>query len=210
MHEEGQPGNVVTPGASQPETSWQFSADSTLQSNEPESASNPEQPAQTPSPKQPIAAIKPTVSWTASEFIAHDKSSGWYLLLALGAAVLAVLVYLFTHGDKVSTAVVVIVAITFGILAARKPRELEYGVDGSGIHIGEKFYPYSGFRSFSIVQEEAVESIWFMPLKRFMPPLTLYFDPDDGEKIVDVLAQFLPLENQQVDMVDKLMHRLRF
>jgi hypothetical protein len=49
-----------------------------------------------------------------------------------------------------------------------------------------------------------------MPLKRFMPPLSLYMDPADEEKIVDVLADYLPVEQREQDPIDKLMRRLRF
>lgn len=189
---ESQPGSVISPGAAQPETSWQFHAD---------------QPA-------PQAPAKPSttddgVHWTASEFIAHTKTAGWYMLLVVAALLLAGFVFIVTK-DKISAVMIVIVAVIFAVFAARKPRELNYQVDGSGVQIGPKAYPYGAFRSFSIVEEGAIESIWLMPLKRFMPILTIYFDPKDGQKIVDVLAQFLPVENRQMDPIDRLMHRLRF
>ncbi len=196
--QEGQPGSVVTPGSASTkgtETSWQFHAE------EPDSRP----PAPGPAPK-----AGSDVSWTASEFVDHDKSSGWYMLLALSAIGLAAITYFFSHGDLISTAVVLVVFAAFGVFAARKPRQLEYNVNDQGIKIGEKFYPYSSFRSFSIVQEDALESIWLMPLKRFMPIISIYFDSDDGQKIIDVLGQALPIENREPDFVDKLMHRIRF
>jgi hypothetical protein len=193
MAQEGQPGSVISPGASQAESSWKFD--------------NEDAPA--PNPSSASKTDKYDVDWTASEFISHDKSAGWYLLLILGGLVGAAVVYLLTR-DEVSTAVVVIVAILFGVSAARKPRELNYKIDSQGLHIDQKYYPLSDFRSFAIVREEAVESIWLMPLKRFRPPLSIYFDPNDGQKIVDVLAQTLPIENRELDPVDRLMHRIRF
>jgi hypothetical protein len=105
---------------------------------------------------------------------------------------------------------VLIIAVLFAVMGARKPRELTYIVDGKGITIGEKFYSYASFKSFSILQEEGMETVWFMPLKRFMPGLSIYFAPEDGQKIVDVIAEFLPFEDKQLDFIDQLMHRLRF
>lgn len=199
MEDKGkQPGNVIKPGSNQGETSWQFQPDE----------AQPDQTT-TQAPPAPNTSQDDSVSWSASEFISHDKSAGWYGLLTSGAIVLAAGIFFLTK-DKISSSVIVIVAIAFGIFAARKPRELTYSVDDQGVHIGEKFYSYNAFRSFSVVQEEAVESIWFSPLKRFMPMISIYFDPADGEKIVDVLSQYLPLENHQLDSVDRLMHRLRF
>jgi hypothetical protein len=177
----------------QPETNWQFNAD-----NSPHAAETV-QPAQSNGP----------VRWTASEFIQHDKTAIWYLGLIAGAAILAALIFLLTK-DKISTAIIIVVAIVFGIFAGRRPRELEYQVDDSGIHIGQKSYTYADFKSFAIVEEEALESIWLMPLKRFMPIITIYFAPNDGQKIVDTLSSYLPVAEHKLDSVDKLMHRLRF
>lgn len=193
---EGQKGTVTTPSPNNAEqSSWQFHPEDQLLA--------------TPQSSAEASQTGTTVQWTASEFIAHSKSVGWYILLMLATAILAGLVYLLTQ-DKISAGIVIIVAIIFGIFAARKPRELTYGVDNKGVRIGEKFYPYALFRSFSIVQEGGIESIWLMPLRRFMPIITIYFEQTDGEKIVGVLSQMLPVEQRQVDIVDKLMHRLRF
>lgn len=207
---DNEPGRVIAPNQTSPETNWQFKPDPA--NNTVQSAVDTMPPNSEPEPQQAKSNTKNDtgVSWTASEFISHDKSTGWYALLGLFAIALAALVYFFSHGDKVPTVVVIIVAITFGVMASRKPRELDYSVDERGVQVGDKLYSYAGFRSFAVVQEEAVESIWLMPLKRFTPPLTIYFDPDDGQKIVDVLGSYLPIENRQLDMVDRLMHRIRF
>jgi len=157
-------------------------------------------------PEKPVASDE--LSWTASEFIAHAKSSGWYVILGGITLVLAGLAYYFA--DIFSAIVVVVVAILFGYMASRKPRELPYAVNEKGIQVDQKLYPYSGFKSFSIIQEEGIESIWFMPLKRFAPGLTIYFAPQEGQKIVDFLGSQLPYEERKPDTIDILMHRIRF
>lgn len=150
-----------------------------------------------------------SVSWTSSEFIAHDKSVGWYALLGLGALILAALVYLLTK-DKISTAVIIVVGIIFGIFAGRKPREITYKLDSDGLTMASKFYDYNVFKSFSVVAEGASSSIVLLPLKRFMPQLTIYFEPKDEDGIVNLLMNYLPMENRQVDVVDRFMHRIKF
>lgn len=206
-----QPGQTVTPGDNQ-EPAWEY---------KPETAQTNQTPADLPAPsaEPPVEAKTQapapdhiqgeSISWTASEFIAHDKSAGWYGMLALGTLILTAIIYLLTK-DEVTAAVVILVAVVFGIVAGRKPRELEYKVDSIGVHIAHKTYDYDSFRSFAIVQEGAIESIWFMPLKRFMPIISIYFDPKDGDKIVDILSAYLPVEDHGLDPVDRLMHRLRF
>ena len=149
------------------------------------------------------------VSWSASEFIAHNKSASWYLAVGVAAVLIDAGIFFLTR-DKITTVMLLVVALLFGIMGSRKPRELQYIVDDRGVSIGGKFYPYSVFKSFSVVQEEGIESIWFMPLKRLMPGLSIYFAPQDGQKIIDVLVEFLPFEDKHLDPVDKLMHRLHF
>lgn len=148
------------------------------------------------------------ISWTASEFIAHSKTASWYVILGTITAVLAVLAYFLA--DIVTSVVVIIVALLFGYMASRKPRELPYTVDEHGIQVDKKIYPYSSFKSFSIIQEEGIESIWLMPLQRFAPGLSIYFAPQEGQKIVNYLGNYLPFEERKLDAVDKLMHRIRF
>ncbi len=150
-----------------------------------------------------------TISWTASEFVAHEKSSGWYGLLGLATLVLAAFVYLISR-DAVSVAVVIVGAIFLGIYAASKPRQLEYKLDHQGLNIDTKHWSYSEFRSFSVVPEKAFSSIIFMPLKRFAVPITIYYAPEDEDKILNLLAERLPFEQPPRDAVDSLMRRIRF
>lgn len=173
----------------------------------------PEQPAQQPVPQtpQPRPSAKPFngVQWTASEFIAHQKNTGWYGLLFLAAIAGSAAMYLLTR-DVISTVMVVIVAVILGIFAARKPRTLDYQVDENGIHIGPKSYPYADFKSYAIIDEGAFNSITFIPMKRFMPAISVYYEPADEDQIINVLGNYLPVEERQKDAIDKFMHKIRF
>lgn len=170
--------------------------------------------SQAPSPVQPAAAPPVnggdrSVEWTASEFVAHHKSFGWYLALVLVGVVLAAIVYLLTK-DKISTAAVLVASLVFGVAAARKPRVLAYRLDESGLAIGQKFYPYGLFRSFTIVDEGPFSSITMLPIKRFMPAYNIYYAPDDEEHIMNVLVLYLPFEQRKDGIFDSIVHRIRF
>lgn len=189
---ESQPNPEVAPA---PKGQWQFHAeDASTETGEAGIESS--------------ADIEP-VTWTASEFIAHHKSAGWYVVLALVTIIFSGLIFWFTR-DFITVGLIAVASVLFGVMASRKPRELQYQIDGSGIQVGEKLYPYSSFKSFAVVQEEGIESIWFMPLKRFMPSLSIYFAPDEKEKIANALSAALPFESRQLDPLDKLIHKIRF
>jgi hypothetical protein len=160
-----------------------------------------------PAPQQPTGSGD--ISWTASEFIAHQKSGGWYGLLALGAVMAAVVIWFITK-DIVSSIVILFAALAFGTYGRRQPRELTYRLDGAGLTIAQKQYPYAGFRSFAVVAEGAITSVVFTPLKRFQPLITIYYDPRDEGAIVDLLSDRLPMEDRRQDALERLMWRIRF
>jgi hypothetical protein len=149
------------------------------------------------------------ITWTASEFIAHHKTPAWFLKLAGITAVAAAIVYLLTR-DYITAGMIVIVAAAFGAIAARPPRVLNYKVDNRGFTIGPKFYGYFDFKSFSVIDEGPINSIFFLPLKRFMPGISIYYAPEDEQRIITLLAEHLPQEFRQHDAIDRLMHTIRF
>lgn len=209
----------------QPETPWEFKPGDTIapKTQAPDQpAAMPEQSPPPASPPETAAAPAPlseeplqpqtstgSITWTASEFIAHSKSINWYLALAGVALLLAATIYLLTK-DKISSAVVIVAALALAAYGGRQPRQLQYSLNDQGLTIGEKFFPYQVFRSFALMDEDAFASIAFLPLKRFGQLTTIYFDPNDEEAIVTLLSERLPLEPRQHDVVDRFMKRIRF
>lgn len=179
--------------SAEPESQWQFSGD-----DQSEGAAAPSLPA----PHE-------TVTWTASEYVSHEKNAGWYFALLGVVIVCAAIVYVLTR-ELLSPVVILIMGAAFGAFAARKPEELTYVLDNSALRIGQKTYPYAQFKSFTILEEGPIHSIMLMPMQRFMPPLSVYFDPTDEEKIADALQSYLPYEDRKQDYIDKLMRKVRF
>lgn len=155
------------------------------------------------------ASADNSIEWTASEFIAHHKPAWWYLVLAAVTAAICVAVYFSGH-DFVAVGAVIIIGIIFGIIAARKPRSLNYRLDRRGLVVASKLYSYNRFKAFSIARDGAFASLNFLPLRRFMPILTVYYDPADEEAITSVVGDHLPLETHQLDPIDRLLKKIRF
>lgn len=150
-----------------------------------------------------------SVTWTASEFVAHHKTAGWYVMLFVGGAIIAALIYMITR-DYISVGVVIGAALVLAIYGSHQPRQLEYKLDQRGISIGPRSFSYNEFRSFSVIPEGAFSSIVLMPLKRFAAPISIYYAPEDEERILAVLNNKLPFEQARRDAVDSLMRRIRF
>ena len=159
--------------------------------------------------ESPLDGNNQKITWTASEFIAHDKSVSWYVVLSLVTVVLGAVVFLLNR-DFISVSVVIISGLLLGAYAGHQPRSLEYALNNGGLSIGQKHYSYDKFKSFSIMKEGAFSSIMFMPLKRFAVALMVHYAPEDEEKILSILAERLPMEEPRYDLVDSLMRRIRF
>ena len=163
----------------------------------------------------PVATTEPpsetdgSITWTASEFIAHQKSAKWYLTLTVVTVALAGLVYLLTK-DLITTIAIIIAAMLLAVEATKKPRELEYSLDGQGLHVGTKIHSFDQFRSFAIVHQGAFSSIMLFPLKRFSLMTQAFYDPADEQKITSLLTARLPLDDKKRDWFDELMWRIKY
>ncbi len=181
-------------------------------------------PAAPPAPTEPVPTVtspqppdpepiqnisEAHIEWSASEYLANPKNAGWFSLLAVGSFILAIIVYLITR-DILSTVVIVVIGILVGVFAARQPQTLQYRVDNQGLYIGDKFYPYESFKSFSVAQDSAIGYISLLPLKRFMPPLVIHYASEDEARIVETLTSYLPYEDHKTDVVENLSRRFRF
>lgn len=149
------------------------------------------------------------VTWEASEYIHHQKGAGWYLALAGITLVLCALLYVFLK-DWFAIAVVILMSVALGVYANRAPKVQRFSISRSGLSIGVHHYQLSEFSSYQIEDDGAVQSATFIPLKRFMPPVSVYFLSQDGAKIMAVLGSTLPQEEHKPDIVDRLMRRIRF
>lgn len=149
------------------------------------------------------------ISWTASEYIDHEKNNSWFLGIGGATVAIALITYFLTQ-DIVSSVVVVIAGALLIVSGVRKPRTLSYLLDDNGLQVGSNFYPYASFKSFTVLEEGALTSVQLLPTRRFMPSISIYYPPDQEEAIITGLGNFLPHEERKRDAVDSLMRRIKF
>ncbi|HEY5267597.1 MAG TPA: hypothetical protein VII94_00490 [Candidatus Saccharimonadales bacterium] len=157
--------------------------------------------------EQPVPAVADSITWTASEFIDNAKSFEWYLFFFIGIFIICFLIYLFTH-SIFSAIIIFILGVALCYMATRRPKELSYKLDNKGLIISNTNYPFTDFKSYSIVSEDGLDHISLTPVKRFTPNRTIYFDPRDKDHIISLLGEFLPLEAISNDPIDKFMKKI--
>lgn len=202
---------------------WQPQESDTQSASPPQAA--PQAPAQAPAPVQaPVAPQPPqqptisednqpnevpdeSVSWEASEGIHHERDSLWFIgFIIIVIILIGISVWL---QQWTFTALIVIMSIALIVYTRRPPRTLRYSISHNGLHVGQQAYDFDEFRSFGVLQEGDLFSVMLMPTKRFGQAMTIYFGENDGEKIVDILGAYLPMEDLQLDFMDSLLRRLR-
>jgi len=161
-----------------------------------------EEPHARPSSNKPI-------SWTASEYITHEKTQVWYVVYLSGSIGITAFIYLVLK-DVLAAVAVLLAAVSAGFFASRPPASKKYELSSGKLLVGPKSYNLDDFKSYSVVEEGAIDSIWLKPLGRISPILIIYFSPKDENKITDMLSQYLPYEPRELDNVSKITKRLRF
>jgi len=182
-------------------TPWQYKPD-----DSPENVDSPDSEAIDPAAAEPE---RKTVSWQATEFIEHHHGSGWYAMLALSTAALAIVVFFSSSHDAIATIIIMVLGVVVGMYASHKPGTANYEISNTGLKVNDKTYRYGDYKSFAVINEGDLSSINLIPLKRFMPPISAYFENQDEEKITKALGNHLPYEQHRLDIIERLSRRLR-
>lgn len=148
-------------------------------------------------------------SWTASEFIAHEKPSYWHFAVIGVAIIIAAIIYAFTR-EILSVLVVIVLGVVFAVYGSAKPKTVQYRLTGEGVYTDEKLHKYTDFKSFSMIETAGLPYLQLMSRKRFMVPLTLYTEPTSIDHITEIIGRHVPYDQQKQDPIDKLSAKLRF
>lgn len=148
------------------------------------------------------------VHWQAAEYIQRDKSALWYVILAVITVGFMAAAILWMQSWSFAVLVPVMSAALI-IYSRRPPHEVPYTLSRQGLHIGDVLYPYNEYKSFTLISGDDQHQIMLVPVKRFKPGISVYFPEEVGERIVDMLAARLPMQEQHLDAVDRLIRKLR-
>lgn len=157
--------------------------------------------------EEPVDLSEP-VTWQAQEFVHQEKSNTWFIAFGVAIAVMMA-VAIFLMKSPTFAVLLVVIAVVIVVLAKRPPRLMSYSLSEKGLHIGDTLHAFSEFRAFGIIHDGQEYSVMLIPTKRFLPGITVYFPEESGEKIVDALGSRLPMQDLRLDVVDKIVRKLR-
>lgn len=191
----------------------------------------PPQPEVTPTPYAPLSqpeATQPAIDvpqtsqqfmqppgaqdmlqWQASEYVMREKNQTWFLGLA-GVALVMILLAIFLLKNWLFAVLIFVMAAAVFVFARRPARDMVYRLSPEMLMVNEKSFRLDEFRAFGVMREGGLYSVVLLPVKRFSPGVNIYFPPEHGEVIVDILGSRLPMEKIEPDFIDRLTDRLHF
>lgn len=152
-------------------------------------------------------AVEP-VRWQAQEYIQHDKGYLWFVIFAAAFLVLMAIAILFIKSITFNI-LVPVMAVALYVYVNRPPRMIDYTLSRKGLHINDALYPFADFKGFGVVHDGKEYSVLLLPVKRFKPGVSVYFPEEAGEAIVDMLGARLPMQELHLDVVDRIIRKLR-
>ncbi len=148
------------------------------------------------------------IRWQATEYIQHDRTSTWYVAMVIVALVLMA-VAIFWMKSPTFAILIPVMAVALVVYVRRPPAVIDYILSRKGLHVNDNLYPYSQYKSFSVLTHAGHHSIVLVPRKRFQVAQTVYFPEEVGEVVVDMFAARLPMKELTPDLFDRLLARLR-
>lgn len=166
---------------------------------------------QAPTASQPSVASEvedEPVRWQASEYIHRHKGTLWFVIFGV-VVLVAMAISIFLMQSITFTILVPVMAAALIVYAYRPPRVLDYTLSRKGLHVNDRLYSFGEFKGFGVIHDDDEYSVMLIPTKRFRPGVYVYFPEEAGEAIVDMLAARLPMQDLHMDLVDRLIRKLR-
>jgi len=152
-------------------------------------------------------SLQPIV-WQAEEFETHRRNWIWYLVTI--CAIVLVLIYTFYVRQWILTAVVVVIGLILYLSNRIKPRNMQYRIDGQGLHVNDKIFSFDQLKSYWFFDKDGKSYLNVISTFRFLPVITAQINPDLKDEIRAMLGAYVPESNRKdEDLVDKINRFLK-
>ena len=167
----------------------------------------PMTPVEGATPEGDESAEQP-VYWQATEYIQREKNSLWFILfIVITLGLMAIAIFLIQSWTF--AVLIPVMATALLTYTHRPPRLLNYTLSRKGLHVNDHLYSFAEFKAFGVIRDGGEYSIMLLPIKRFRPGVSVYFPEEVGEALVDMLGARLPMRELHLDVVDKIIRKLR-
>ncbi len=156
-----------------------------------------------------IAQNEFSINWEAPEFVFKPKTTFWYVITGLVAALAAFDVYLWLNNLPFAT-IIALTGIIMIFLGDKKPRMLPYRIDWRGVTVNGKSRRFHEFQSFWIIEKENEDLLYLMPVKNLAQETLIPLKDVNLEQLHEFLFLHLPEEPANEPFSHKISSYLGF
>lgn len=155
--------------------------------------------------EQPSAFDNGIISWTAPEYIRHERGPLWKAIAFLSLIAAAILGYIY-NAWTFSLAIVVF-AVVYYLIQLEHPRNVEVIVSDIGVKVGNRKYPFTRIKAFWIVYEPPyVQTLNIRVDKDLACDITILMNYNDPALLREFLLSKIPeMEGQGESLSDALL-----
>lgn len=147
------------------------------------------------------------LTWDEYEYEPREHGADWYWALGILAAALMVAAFMFQN--VLLAILIVISAVSLGLVASRPPRLRRFELGDRGISLDDTLYLYSAFDAFGITGGEPPKLI-MRPHKLFTPHLTIPLPHEHIDPARSLLRRHLIEEALEEPLSARLMEWIGF
>lgn len=150
------------------------------------------------------------LSWDTPEYEEHERGRLWYVVAGIIIALL--LIFCVYTANLLFALIIVITSFVIILQHTRRPERYKFAITGSGIVIGDNFYPYEDLDSFWIAYSPPeVKKVYFTFKSSFKPEIYVHLEDQNPLLVRDTLLDYLDedLEREDETTSDQLRRFLR-
>lgn len=145
-------------------------------------------PAVPGTPQEMALYDEAVFSWTAPEYIQHDKSKKWYITAAIIAG-LVVAVDVLTNNITMALAVLVFAGVYWYTHKHHPPKEIKITVSRMGVKVGTMIFPFSHIQAFWIIYHPPhVTTLNLRVKEQFFSDVIIQLDAQDPVALREYLC----------------------
>lgn len=144
------------------------------------------------------------LEWKGLEYESKKRSVNWFWsvsAVALAAAALAI-----AFGNTLLGILIIVGTIALLLQTVKKSRTMLFKVDTQGVHIGKTLYPYQNLESFGMTEKQ----LFVRSKRKIMPYLVIPLPKEYDQELYDILIGYLPEEDIEEPVAEKIMEELGF
>jgi len=148
------------------------------------------------------------ISWTAREFVYHEKSKGWFVglgILSFAFFIVALLMenYLFAF-------IIIITAGLIAMMAAKKPKNIKIAISNKGIYINDDHQSYEKISSFWIFEEDEDKKLSLANKTWPKIPRLVMLESQDPQTVREILKEFIEEREHNETTADIIAKKVQF